>query len=432
MGGRFRVARIMNVRILLALLILAFAPPAWAEDGSAESIRASRTLDDRAPEAARPLPHRLLAVEAQANRLAVIEAADLALAARLPLRGPLAGPPLASPDGRFAYTIGADGWVERFDLRALRASGRIRVGALASGLALSEDGAWLLAALAQPGQLVALRAPDLELFRVIPGRSERGLPASVGAVRTVPTRASFVALLPEIAEIWELSHDAEAPPVYAGMVHSFEKGLEEAVGETQPFARRRTKAQAALGAFFLSPDGVEIGGGHAKGPGGAVYNLDARRLAARLDADPRLEFAAGRPVSFHTHPAMAFPVAGKAELALLDRHYWRLLGRLPLMAPARHVALAGPDGHLWVSGFFEPHRDTVEIVDPVRRQSVARFRPAPGEPAGPILLAPDGRLAYVLIEGAKGGVVALDAASQKPVKRLELSDPVALIPLFVR
>lgn len=421
------------LRILLAAIFLLgpFAARA-TESWDAKAIAASRAVSEPASASARPLPDRLLAIAAGGLRLIVIDAASLTIAANLPLPGPPAGPPLVAPDGRFAYTIAQDGWIERFDLASLRVSGRIRVGIAASGLALSEDGAWLLAALAQPGQLVALRAPELTLFRVIPARSDRGQPSSAGAVQTVPGRASFVALLPEIAEIWELSHDANAPPVYSGLVHSFEKGLEEAVGETQPFARQRTKAQAALGAFFLSPDGVEIGGAAADGSGGVIYNLDARRLAARIPADLRLAYAAARPVAFHAHPAMIVPAQGRAELIMLDRRHWQLLGSLPVAAPARFLAVGGEAGPVLVSGFAGPLRDAIEILDPASRQRLALLRPLAGAALGPILLAEQGRLITAVIEGPAGGVATFDTAGQKPVKRLELADILALVAAFPR
>ncbi|MBI4968924.1 MAG: hypothetical protein HZC25_12475 [Rhodospirillales bacterium] len=421
------------LRILLAALFLSGPFTAQATDSwDAKAIGASRAVSALAPARAQPLPDRLLAIAGGDPRLIVIKAATLTIAASLPLPGPPAGPPLVAPDGRFAYMIGQDGWIERIDLASLRASGRIRVGRAASGLALSEDGAWLLAALDRPGQLVALRAPELELFRVIPARSDRGQPSSAGAVQTVPGRASFVALLPEIAEIWELSHDALAPPVYSGMVHSFEKGLEEAVGETQPFARRRTKAQAALGAFFLSPDGVEIGGAAVDGSGGAIYNLDARRLAARIPADLRLAYAAARPVAFHAHPAMIVPVLGRAELVMLDRRHWQVLGSLPLAAPARFLAVDGEGGPVFASGFAGPLRDAIEILDPASRQRLALLRPVAGATLGPILLADRGRLIYAVIEGPAGGVATFDTAGQKPVKRLELADILTLVAAFPR
>ncbi|MCC7167279.1 MAG: hypothetical protein IT565_06885 [Rhodospirillales bacterium] len=216
------------------------------------------------------------------------------------------------------------------------------------------------------------------------------------------------------------------------MVHSFEKGLEEAVGETQTFARRRTKAQTALGAFFLSPDGVEIGGAAADGSGGAVYNLDARRLAARIPAELQLAYAAARPVGFHAHPAMISPVLGRAELVMLDRRHWQLLGSLPLAAPARFLAVGGEGGPVFVSGFAGPLRDAIEILDPASRQRRALLRPVAGAALGSILLADQGRLIYAAIEGPSGGVAAFDTAGQKPVKRLELADILTLVAAFPR
>ena len=62
----------------------------------------------------------------------------------------------------------------------------------------------------------------------------------MSAVYQAPARDSFVLALKDAPEIWEVATDPDAPPVHAGLVHSHEAGMEEALGaEAGLFAVRR-------------------------------------------------------------------------------------------------------------------------------------------------------------------------------------------------
>ncbi|MFA6021784.1 MAG: cytochrome D1 domain-containing protein [Rhodospirillales bacterium] len=417
---------------ILAAFTLLLSPAAKGENPSwvwsVEDIAASRSylapLEADSASAGRVL---FLAIEAGDRRLAVLDASSLKLLARIPLRSEPVGPPVLSPDGRFAYTLSPDGWIDKYDLRALRHAGAVRAGLEARGLALSGDGKWLLAALSRPGGLAAILAQDLTPFRVIPGRDDKGGVSEAGAVFAAPARSSFIAALPGISEIWELSHDENAEPVYAGMVHSFEKGSEEGVGEAQPFARRRTKTDPDLEGFFFSPDFVEIGGGTRDGPGGAVYNLDARRRAARLPANISPRFEASISIQIKSRRAILFPMAGSSELGVLELDSWKILSRLALRAPALFLKQQPNADLVWASGFSGKDKDVIQLIDLRSLRAERVFRPFPGKAVGQAIFSADGKTAFVLFTGSEGGIVAIDTVSLAPVKTLPLKNPVSFV-----
>jgi hypothetical protein len=403
--------------------------PPWA--WGVEDIAASRS---------HPLPQEadpatagralFLAVEAEDRHLAILDASRLSLLARLPLRAEPVGRPLVSSDGRFAYTLSPDGWIDKFDLRTLRPAGSVRAGLEARGLALSGDGAWLLAALSRPGGLAAITTQELTPFRLIAAKDDKGGVSEAVAVFAAPERSSFIASLPGIAEIWELSHDENAEPVYTGMVHSFEKGIEEGVGETQPFARRRTKIDPVMAGFFFSPGFVEIGGGTLNGQGGAVYNLDARRRAARLPADISPRFEASVQIQIKDHRAILFPLAGSSELGVLELDSWKILHRLALRAPAQFLQKQPNAALVWASGFSGKDKDVIQLIDLQSLRAERILRPSPGKAAGPLAFSADGKTAYVLLSEAEGGIAAIDTATLAPVKTLPLKKPVSLVTVF--
>ena len=82
--------------------------------------------------------------------------------------------------------------------------------------------------------------------------SKKGNSSRVSAVYQAPSRDSFIAALKDVPEIWEIATDPNAPPVYAGLVHSHEKGMVEALPSSHGlFALRRIEVPEPLDDFFF-------------------------------------------------------------------------------------------------------------------------------------------------------------------------------------
>lgn len=87
-------------------------------------------------------------------------------------------------------------------------------------------------------------------------------------------RQSFILVLPDIAELWELSYDPKAEPVYQGWVHDYQMG--EGIADTQLFAPRKTLLSTTLDCFILDPQRPYIAGADQHGKF-QIINLDIRR-----------------------------------------------------------------------------------------------------------------------------------------------------------
>jgi hypothetical protein len=148
--------------------------------------------------------------------------------------------------------------------------------AMAGPEAVSTNGRWRV--VGEAAQVVVL--DGAEPVRTLPARSfHGGESAAVRQVHYLPARSSFViAFQAPMREVWELSVDPDAPPVFDGLVHDHRMG--EAIAAPGFLGVRRTPldwpadalvADATGGPFVL-----------VRGPGAwLLINLDVRRAIAR-------------------------------------------------------------------------------------------------------------------------------------------------------
>lgn len=116
----------------------------------------------------------------------------------------------------------------------------------------SADGRWLLQADNEARALVAIDAASGAIVRRIRVADKRGTTSRVARIVDAPPRRSFVVLLADIPEAWELSYDPAAEPVYDGLVHDYRMG--EGIADRGPFAVRRIFLDEPLTDAEFSPD----------------------------------------------------------------------------------------------------------------------------------------------------------------------------------
>lgn len=125
----------------------------------------------------------------------------------------------------------------------------VRAGINTRNAAVSGDGKWVMVANYLPHSLVVLDS-DLNPVKVLPAIDSQGKVSSrVSAVYDASPRKSFIAAMKDIKELWEISYDPKAEPVYAGLVHDYRTG--EGIAEKGQFAARRTPLDDYLDDFFF-------------------------------------------------------------------------------------------------------------------------------------------------------------------------------------
>jgi len=140
--------------------------------------------------------------------------------------------------------------------------------------ATSSDGAWRLDAHDAPAGLTLLDARGTVVRRYAATTLDGRAASRVGLIRDNPKRRSFVLSLPDIAELWEISYDPQAEPIYDGLVHDWRLG--EGLATPGQFGVRRTRLERgqAVERFDIDATGARI----IDRERGTVIHLDVRRV----------------------------------------------------------------------------------------------------------------------------------------------------------
>ena len=143
----------------------------------------------------------LLVTESNYSRIAIIDGDTLSLVGRFD-SGYRAHGYTFSNDGRFAYNLGRDGWLYRYDLYSLKPVAKVRVGIDARGIAISNDNKYIIAGLYVPKAAVILDAKTLELVKYINISDVNSRVCSVNDME-----GAFLIALKEGGEVWKINYN---------------------------------------------------------------------------------------------------------------------------------------------------------------------------------------------------------------------------------
>jgi hypothetical protein len=360
----------------------------------------------------------VLAVDAGGARVVVVDDRH-EVAARVALGAPAVAVASFGPKDPFAFAALRDGRVVRLDLARGAVAADVTAGAQATGLAASSDGRYLAVALERPGALVVLDR-ELRVVRELPGRDLDGKRASpVTAVRVDARRRSFLAALPGLPELWEVSYDDAAEPIYPGLVHDFRLGEGIAIpGKLNP---RRAPLDEPLDDLAADPHGANVVGTARAVARAQVVNLFVRRRIAFVgDA----EGVAARDVArWRVDGAPVIALPARDGVRLLDGD-GRETARLPLGGSARLVRAheASPNAWIAVAG---PGGDRLVALDRATRRIAGEVLPA-GRVVD-VAFANDGGHVLVLVDGPAAALLRYDARTLAPAGSVALEAPVVLL-----
>jgi hypothetical protein len=191
--------------------------------------------------------------------------------------------------------------------------------AMASGpAAQSADGRWRVTADGQ-GITIHDRGVRVKTLTAM-SRDGRTGPSAAASIRHADARRSFVIAFETLSELWELSIDPQATPIFDGLVHDYRQG--EAVAEAGYLGARRTRLDAPLLELAFDDSGAFVLGRAAPEPGSPtvlhLVNLDIRRTIGRFAVGGDPDLAASRTLQCDGRTLLSVPDRNGGPPTVLD------------------------------------------------------------------------------------------------------------------
>ena len=429
-----------EVEALAAWIYTPVTPaPSWSE----ADIRASRSVVadvaklPRKPSWRADPMNLFVVVEGGDHHVSLVDGDRFEVIHRFPSRYALHGGPKFSPEGRFVYFGSRDGWITKYDLWNLTVVAEVRAGLNMRNVAVSGDGQWVMAANYLPRSVVLFDA-QLNLQRVYDAATADGSTRSrVSAVYDAAPRRSFVIAMKDIAELWEISYDPTAEPIYDGLVHDYRQ--REAIPRPGFLGVKRTLLDEPLDDFFFDsayrfvlgatrPKAALADGPKAASAEGAgtaqVVGLDIRRKVATLPIAGMPHLGSGISFDYRGTRVLASPNLKDGAIDVIDLQTWKPLATIATPGPGFFMRSHEATRYAWVDSMMSPTaKDTLTIIDKRTLQPVASVR-EPGKTLAHIEFTKDGRYALASLWEQDGALIVYDAATFKEVKRLPMRKPV--------
>ncbi|MBT9596558.1 MAG: c-type cytochrome [Vitreoscilla sp.] len=402
--------------------------PVWAE----ADIRASRVqavdagaLPNKPKWSADPM-NLFVVVEGGDHHVSLVDGDRFEPIHRFASRYALHGGPKFTPDGRFVYFGSRDGWITKYDLWNLVVVAEVRAGLNMRNIAVSGDGRWVMAANYLPHTVVLFDA-DLNLAKTVAAQTLDGKASSrASAVYDAAPRRSFVVAMKDIAELWEISYDPKAEPIFDGLVHDYRLG--EGVAKPGYLGVRRTLLDEPLDDFFFDQSYRHaLGATRPKAEGrtsAQVVNLDIRRGIAELPIAGMPHLGSGITFAWNGTTVLASPNLKDGALDVIDMKTWKLVKTIKTPGPGFFMRSHEASPYAWADSMMSATaKDTLTIVDKRTLEVVAQVR-EPGRTLAHVEFTKDGRYALASLWEDDGALIVYDASTLKEVKRLPMRKPV--------
>lgn len=398
--------------------------PAWDE----AEIMASRVMDEDYAPVDGPVwssdPMNItLAVETGDHHVSVLDGDTFEVLDRFATPFAVHGGPKFTPDGKFVFIMSRDGWVQKYDIYALKQVGRVRAGLNSRNIAMSGDGKWLAVANYLPNTLTILSTEDLSVAEVHDVVGKDGTPSRVSAVYQAPPRESFVLALKDVPEIWEVSYSKHPDPrLFAGgLAHDWR--IEGPVPQDTDFPIRKIKIPDFLDDFFFDQSYEHVMGASRKGEGGLVIDLVIGQKTADLDLPGMPHLGSGITWNWNDTTVMATPHLKDGTVSVIDMNSWETVKRITTEGPGFFMRSHKTSPYVWVDVFFGPNKDKMHVIDKKTLEIVKTLQPVPGATVAHVEFTKDGSHALVSVWEDDGAVLVYDAKTLEIVKRLPMRKP---------
>ena len=194
--------------------------------------------------------------------------------------------------------------------------------------ATSADGRWTLVS-DNFTRTLTLRDADQNPVRTYTLATRDGKTTSAAAtLLVVPSRQSFVVALSTVAELWEISTNPDAAPIFEGLVHDYKMG--EAIATAGFLGVRRTLLEQPFETAFVAVRSGQIVGALRKRTEDActrlqVIHLDIRRRIGEFTLVGTPDLKASTSAESNDAVVLSVPDRINGQTNLVDMKTWTVL-----------------------------------------------------------------------------------------------------------
>jgi nitrite reductase (NO-forming)/hydroxylamine reductase len=253
-----------------------------------------------------------------------------------------------SPDGKYAYNLGRDGWLYQYDLKTLLAIKKVRLGLDARGIAVSDDGKYLLTGMYIPTQAVIVDAHTLKPLKLIDthhvkdpdGDYVDSRICSVNDVDPKKVGPYFLMALKEGGQVWRIDWSKPDFPVekVANVGKILHDGFLREDNKTFYLASQSSNWVAAIDVASMKII-KKIPTGKKPHPGeGAVWKEDGVEYAAT-------------------------PHIGEGKIAVWRTDTNDIVGSIKTEAPGLFIRAAHNMNYVWADSIFPPKPNEITVFE---------------------------------------------------------------------
>lgn len=232
--------------------------------------------------------------------------------------------------GRLRCWAPADGLEDGLADAAWQVRHTVAFAAPVHALAASADGHWVAAAHGESLSLLNAQGEEIKSFAGQDlARQVRGMAT---ALFFLSQRRSCVAAWPALGEVWEISLDPGAAPLFEGLVHDYR--MAEGIATPGYLGIRRSPLDRPLPTFEFADARVPWLAG-VQGAEVSVLHLDVRRRIARLAVE------AARPAQASLRGPAAWWLPAGPEVHVFDTARWVRAAVHRLPAPVQALRAQG-------------------------------------------------------------------------------------------
>ncbi len=394
-----------------------------AQPWNKEQINASRIMDAEYIAADAPVwdadPMNIyLVVETGGQHISVLDGDTFKVLDRLSAPFPIGADPEFSRDGRYAFVVSCDGWVQKYDLWALKQVGRVRAGLSAGDIAISADDKWLAIVTPPPHALTILSATDLTAAAVIKVTGGDGAPSRVSGVYNNPQRESFIIALKDAPKVWEIFYGPNPPAM--GFAHDWR--IEGPVKPSRPFPIRRISTPDFLDDLVFDPSHEYVIGAARQG-GGMVIDLVIGHKVADLDLSGAPHFGAGIIWKQGDANVMGIPHQQDAAVSVIEMGSWKTLGRITTQGPGLFVYSHANSNYFWAGVSIGQNKSVVHVIDKQTLKIVKTLHPAPDASLAQVAFGRTANQMLALSKEEGGAIIIYDTDTLQETLRLPMRNP---------